>query len=196
MVTIGYSYPYVALYSGTGGQDSYTGGMDLGSGVSYEDSIEVADDNNFYANNKIDESESGVFTSGEATITINGLAPAAAQMILGLTNTTSVQETTWNDYDDDTQPPQVGYGHVKKVMNQGVVQYYGFVLPRVTFALPNESAATQEDQIDWQTQELTATILRSLNGKHKWREVSSTAFDTEEAAYAAVKAFLSQTAGG
>lgn len=195
MVTIGYSYPYVALYNGSGGQDSYTEGMDLGGGVGYEDSIEVADDNNFYANNKIDESESGVFTSGEATITINGLVPDAAKMILGLKNTTEVSETTWDDYDDDAKPPEVGYGHVKKVMDQGVIQYYGFVLPRVTFALPNESAATQEDQIDWQTQELTATILRSLNGKHKWREVSNAPFSTEEEAYAAVKAFLSQTAG-
>lgn len=194
MVTIGYSKPYVALYNGSTGQDVYTEGMDLGGGVSYSDSIEVADDNDFYADNRIDETESGVFTSGEATITVNYLSAAAAKMVLGLSNQTTVGDVQWDDYDDDANPPDVGYGHVKKVMDAGVVQYIGFVLPRVKFALPNESSETQGESIDWQTQELTAAIMRSLNGKHKWRDVADTPFTTEDEAYAAVKAFLSQGA--
>lgn len=196
MVTIGYSKPYVALYSGSGGKDTYTSGMSLGGGVSYTDSIEVADDNDFYADNRVDETESGVFTSGEATMNVNYLSPAAAKMILGLTNQTTVGDVQWDDYDDDANPPDVGYGHVKKVMNDGVIQYIAFVLPRIKFALPNESAETQGENIDWQTQELTATIMRSLNGKHKWRSGVPTPFDTEEEAEAAVVAYLSQTAGG
>lgn len=193
MVTIGYSKPYVALYSGASGKDSYSGGMDLGGGVSYSDSIEVADDNDFYADNKVDETESGVFTSGEATITVNHLSAAAAKMVLGLTNQQEVGTTQWDAYDDDANPPDIGYGHVKKVMDGGVVKYIGFVLPRIKMALSNESAKTQEESIDWQTQELTATIMRSLNGNHAWRYVASTPFDTEADAYNAVKAFLSQT---
>ena len=193
MVTIGYSKPYVALYNGSTGQDAYTEGMNLGGGVSYSDSIEVADDNDFYADNRVDETESGVFTSGEATITINYLSATAAKMVLGLTNQQTVSTTKWDAYDDDTTPPDVGYGHVKKVMDGGVVQYIGFVLPRVKFALPSESAETQGESIDWQTQELTATIMRSLNGKHSWRYVTETPFDTEDEAYQAVVAFLSQT---
>lgn len=196
MVTIGYSKPYVAKYSGSGGKDTYTSGMSLGGGVSYSDSIEVADDNDFYADNRVDETESGVFTSGEATMTVNYLSPAAAKMILGLTNQTTVGDVQWDDYDDDANPPDVGYGHVKKVMNDGVIQYIAFVLPRIKFALPNESAETQGETIDWQTQELTATIMRSLNGKHKWRSGVPTPFDTEEEAEAAVIAYLSQTTGG
>lgn len=194
MVTIGYSKPYVALYNGSTGKDVYTEGMDLGGGVSYSDSIEVADDNDFYADNRVDETESGVFTSGEATMTVNYLSPTAAKMILGITNQTTVGDVQWNDYDDDANPPEVGYGHVKKVMNNGVVQYMAFALPRIKFSLPSESAETQGESIDWQTQELTATIMRSLNGKHKWRDDANDAFDTEEEAYAAVKAFLSQGA--
>ena len=192
MVTIGYSKPYVALYTGSAGKDVYTSGMDLGGGVSYSDSIDVADDNNFYADNRIDESETGVFVSGEATITVNYLSPAASKMVLGLTNQTTVGDVQWDSYDDEANPPDVGYGHVKKVMDNGVVQYIGFVLPRVKFALPSESAETQGETIDWQTQELTATIMRSLNGNHAWRCAADTPFDTEEEAYQAVVAFLSQ----
>lgn len=196
MVTIGYSKPYVAKYSGSGGKDTYTSGMSLGGGVSYSDSIEVADDNDFYADNRVDETESGVFTNGEATITVNYLSAEAAKMVLGLKNQTTVGDVQWDDYDDDANPPDIGYGHVKKVMNDGVVQYIGFVLPRVKMALPSESAETQGETIDWQTQELTATIMRSLNGKHPWRAVADTPFDTEDEAEAAVVAYLSQTAGG
>ena len=196
MVTIGYSKPYVAKYSGSGGKDTYTSGMSLGGGVSYSDSIEVADDNDFYADNRVDETESGVFTNGEATITVNYLSAEAAKMVLGLKNQTTVGDVQWDDYDDDANPPDIGYGHVKKVMNDGVIQYIGFVLPRVKMALPSESAETQGETIDWQTQELTATIMRSLNGKHPWRAVADTPFDTEDEAEAAVVAYLSQTAGG
>ena len=196
MVGSGFSKPYVALYSGSGGKDTYTKGMSLGGGVGYSDSIEVADDNDFYADNRVDETESGVFTSGEATITVNYLSPEAAKMVLGLTNQTTVGDVQWDDYDDDTTPPDIGYGHVKQVVENGVIKYAAFILPRVKMALPSESAETRGESIDWQTQELTATIMRSLNGKHKWRSVLPKFFDTEGEAEAAVVAYLSQTAGG
>lgn len=196
MVGSGFSKPYVALYSGSGGKDTYTNGMSLGGGVGYSDSIEVADDNDFYADNRVDETESGVFTSGEATITVNYLSPEAAKMVLGLTNQTTVGSVQWDDYDDDTTPPDIGYGHVKQVVENGATKYAAFILPRVKMALPSESAETRGESIDWQTQELTATIMRSLNGKHKWRSIPPKFFDTEDEAAAAVVAYLSQTAGG
>ena len=196
MVGSGFSKPYVALYSGSGGKDTYAKGMSLGGGVGYSDSIEVADDNDFYADNRVDETESGVFTSGEATITVNYLSPEAAKMVLGLANQTTVGDVQWDDYDDDTTPPDIGYGHVKQVVENGVTKYAAFILPRVKMALPSESAETRGESIDWQTQELTATIMRSLNGKHKWRSVPPKFFDTEDEAAAAVVAYLSQTAGG
>ena len=52
-VTIGFSKPYVAKYSAAGTNVTYTGGMDLGRGVSLSLDIETADDNNFYADNVI-----------------------------------------------------------------------------------------------------------------------------------------------
>lgn len=192
MVTIGYSYPYIALYDGSTGSDKYTQGMDLGSGVSYSDSIEVADDNDFYANNRVDESETGKFVSGEATITVNGLTAAVAKVVLGVKNQTEVSTTQWDDYDDDAAPPEIGYGHVKKVREKGEDKYIAVVYPRMQLNIPSSSAETQEKEINWQTQELTAKIFRSLNGKHKWKSEVPTPFSTEAEAYAAVKAYLSQ----
>lgn len=195
MVTIGYSHPYVAKYDGSGGTDKYTEGMDLGGGVSFSDSIEVSDDNDFYANDVVDESETGKFVSGEATITINKLVATAAKMVLGLKNQTSVKSgsTTWDDYDDDMTPPDIGYGHVKKVRDKGADKYIAVVYPRIKMNIPSEAIETQEKEINWQTQELTAKILRSLNGKHKWKCEVPTPFESKEEAYNAVKAFLSQS---
>ena len=195
MVTIGYSYPYIAKYDGSGGQDKYTGGMDFGEGVGYSDSIEVSESNDFYANNKISESDTGKFVSGEATITINGITPEAAKMVFGITETTEVETTTWLKYNDDTKSPELGYGHVKKTRENGQDKYWGFVLPRVALSIPSEKLETQQEKINWQTQEVKATILRSLNGKHDWKAVSETSFNTETEAYEAVKAFLSQNGG-
>lgn len=196
MVTIGYSMPYVARYNGTGGKDTYTDGMDLGEGVKYSDSITSADDNNFYANNKVSETDTGNFLSGEATITIDGLSPKAAELVLGIKNKTSVGSTQWDNWDDDVAPPEIGYGHVKMTRENNVDQYWGVVLPRIKCALPGESLETKGENINWQTQDITATIMRSLNGKHTWRSITSTPFASEAEAYEAVKAYLGQTGVG
>ena len=72
MVTTGFSLPYVAKYSATGQTVTYSGGMKMGRGVSLSLEIETADDNNFYADNVLAETESSNFTSGTATITVDG----------------------------------------------------------------------------------------------------------------------------
>lgn len=194
MVTIGYSYPYVAKYDGSSGTDKYTDGTSLGAGVSYSDSIEVGENNDFHANNQIEESETGTFVSGEATIVIDGITPEGAKLFFGLSETAEVESTTWLKYNDKAKIPELGYGHVKKTKNKGKVQYWGFILPRIQLFIPSEKLETQKGKIDWQTQELKAAILSSLNGNHDWKCVTETPFDTEQAAHEAVKAYLSQTA--
>lgn len=84
MVTTGLSKPYVAKYAHNAGTVTYSGGMKLGRGVSVEIEIDAADDNNFYADNVIAETESTQFTSGAATVTVDGLENEAAVLILGL----------------------------------------------------------------------------------------------------------------
>ena len=192
-VTTGFSKPYVAKYTNTSGAVSYSDGMLLGRGVSVESEIDVADDNNFYADNVIAETESTQFTSGNLTVTVDGLGNDAATLILGLPETESVtvNETPVNiqHYNDDMDAPYVGFGYIRRVMYQGDTQYIPIVHPKVKFSLPSDSVATQEDQIDWQTQELSATLMRDDTAKRNWK-LEGAPQTTEALAEAVIKQLL------
>mgnify|MGYP003287180762 FL=1 len=196
MVTTGFSMPYVAKYANTGTTVTYTSGMDLARGVSMSLEIDTADDNNFYANNVLAEVETAQFTSGSATVTVDGLSNEAATLIFGLPAPTSLEvgapETTvqMQGYGEALNPPYVGFGCVRRTQMEGKVEYWPLILPKIKFGLPSDEMATQEDQIDWQTQELTATIQRDDTTSKNWKVISAEGLDTEAEAYAAVKAFL------
>lgn len=197
MVTIGFSYPRVAKYSATGNTVTYSGGMALGRGVSVSLDVESASDNNFYADNRLAESETGVFTSGKATVTVDGLENAAATLILGLPEpeevTVNEEPVQMQGYGDAMKPPYVGFGFVWATQQDGVISYYPVVYPKVKFGIPGEERKTKEDQIDWQTQELEAAVMRDDTTAHNWKRVSVTGFAAEEEALAVVDEILSIT---
>lgn len=194
MVTTGFSKPYVAKYAATGQTVTYSGGLKLGRGVSLSLEIETPDDNNFCADNVVAETESSNFTSGTATITVDGLDNDAATLILGLGAPQSLQvgETPvrMQGYGQAMQAPYVGYGCIRRTQMQGVVQYWPYILPKVKFSIPGDEAETSEDQINWQTQELSATVLRDDTAAANWKLISEKGMATEAEAEAAVKAFL------
>ena len=199
MVTTGFSKPYVAKYNATGQTVTYSGGMPLGRGVSLSLEVETADDNNFYADNVLAESESTNFTSGTANITVDGLENAAATLILGLGSPQSLQvnETPvqMQGYGKSMAAPYVGYGCVRRTQMQGKVQYWPYILPKVKFSIPGDEIETSEDQINWQTQELSAAVQRDDTAAANWKLISEEGMDTEAEAEAAVKAFLNITEG-
>lgn len=196
MVTTGFSMPYVAKYANTGTTVTYTSGMDLARGVSLSLEIDTADDNNFYANNVLAEVETAQFTSGKAIVTVDGLSNEAATLIFGLPAPTSLEvgspETTvqMQGYGEAMNPPYVGFGCVRRTQMEGKVEYWPLILPKIKFGLPSDEMDTQEDQIDWQTQELTAAIQRDDTTAKNWKVISAEGIATEAEAYAAVKAFL------
>lgn len=199
MVTTGFSKPYVAKYNATGQTVTYSGGMPLGRGVSLSLEVETTDDNNFYADNVLAESESTNFTSGTANITVDGLENAAATLILGLgspqplqVNETPVQ---MQGYGKSMEAPYVGYGCVRRTQMQGKVQYWPYILPKVKFSIPGDEIETSEDQINWQTQELSAAVQRDDTAAANWKLISEDGMATEAEAEAAVKAFLNITEG-
>ena len=194
MVTTGFSKPYVAKYSNTGASVTYSGGMSLGRGVSLSLEVETADDNNFYADNVLAETETGTFTSGTATITVDGLTNEAATLILGLPSPTSFsygdsQSVQMQGY-GAMNPPYVGYGCVWMTQMEGVTKWWPVILPKVKFGIPSQDMATKEDQIDWQTQELTATIQRDDTAAANWKVISAEGMDSEAEAFAVVQAYL------
>lgn len=174
-VTTGFSEPYIAKYSNTGTTVSYSGGMKLGRGVSMSIEVESADDNNFYADDIVAETETGTMTSASATVTVDGMEPEVAAFALGLPAAT--QETIGEspvdvyDYDDRMNPPFLGLGVLQRVMLNGVQYWVPIVFTKVKMNNPSDEANTQEDQIDWQTQELEMTILRDDSANRRWKRV-------------------------
>ena len=185
-VKTGYSLPWVALYSESGGTVSYSSGMRLARGVEASYDIETSDDNKFYADNIEAESASGVFQSGTLNMTVDGLLAAAEKLIMGLPSADSSGLTA---YGDDQSVPDVGVGFIYRYMSAGTVYYTPIIFPRCQFSQLSDSGATQEDAIDWQTMDLTATIKRAEDAKHNWKYVGADQ-STEAAAEAVIKTFL------
>ena len=186
-VKTGYSLPYVALYGESSGTISYTSGMRLARGVEASYDIETSDDNNFYADNIEAESDTGTFQSGTLTMTVDGLLAAAEKLIMGLPAVDT--STGLTAYGDDQDIPDVGVGFIYRYMSEGTTYYTPVIFPRVQFSQLSDSGATQEDAIDWQTQELTATIKRAEDAKRNWKYVG-TDQTTETAAESVIKSFL------
>jgi phi13 family phage major tail protein len=185
-VITGFSKPYVAVYSNTGDAVTYANGQVLARGVEVEISPEVSDSNNFYADNIAAETAAGIFTGGELTLTVDGLFQAAERLIMGIG---APGEDGFIAYTEDSTPPFVGVGFVIRWMSDGVTSYQPVVLPKVAFAPMTISAATQEDEIDWQTTELTGSIFRDDTTGRSW-QYSGGDETSEAAAEAKIKTKL------
>lgn len=190
-VITGFSKPYVAKYAVTNGTVSYSDEMVLARGVSVSLDIESSDDNNFYADNQVAESASGVFSSGTVTLTVDGTKKDARRMIFGLpAASTATGSAGLVMYGDSMVVPDVGIAWVTRYMEEGVTHYVPQIIPKAKFQLPTKEAATQEDEIDWQTEELVATIMRDDTSNHTWFIDSDTTYNSEADAVAAITAFF------
>lgn len=164
-VATGFSCPWVAEYSATGGVVTYSDAMPLARGVDVTLSPESSDENIFYADNGAAESAAGEFTGGTISLTVDGLLTAAERFIFGLPAAVS----DWIAFGDDMEIPYVGIGYITRYMSDGVTTYVPTVIAKARFSLPENEAATQEDEIDWQTQELEAAIFRGDDANRNWK---------------------------
>lgn len=188
-VLTGFSLPYVALYGHNGTTVTYTSGQKLARGVSVSIEPENGDENNFYADNIAAESSPGMFTNGTVTLTVDGLLQAAERLIMGLP---AVDTDGFAHYGDDMNIPYVGIGFICRYQSDGVVSYTPVILRKCRFVSPGTEANTQEEEIDWQTQELEAAILRDDTAKHDWKYVGGE-LESEEAAEAKIKSVFNIT---
>ncbi len=184
-VCTGFSLPYVAKYSATGGTITYSSGQKLARGVDVTVTPESGGDNIFHADNIPAESANTTFTGGEVSLTVDGLLAAAEALIMGLPTSSG----GWTAYDDDQAVPYVGIGFIARYQSAGDVTYVPFVLAKCMFNQVGTSAATQEENIDFQPQKLTAKIFRGDDTKHSWKWFGDDE-DTEAAAEAALKTKL------
>ena len=170
-VCTGFSKPYVALYAVTGTTVTYSSCTPLARGVEVSvEAEEASEANNFYADNVIAESISGVFSGGTATLTVDGLLDSTRKLIYGLPTADS---TGWTHFGDSQVVPYVGIGFVTRYMSDGVTSYVPTVLTKAIFAAEPQEAATQEDEVEFQTTELSATLMRDDTTNHDWKLIGA-----------------------
>lgn len=188
-IRTGYSLPYVALYAASGTTVTYSSGQRLARGVSVSIEAEAEDSNIFYADNISAESAPGIFTSGTATFTVDGLKLDAERLIMGIP---AADQAGFIHYGENLTIPYVGVGFIVRYMEDGVTSYVPVILTKCRFVTPSEDAQTATDTIEWQTQEISATILRDDTSNHDWKLVGE-AQTSEAAAEAKIKTFFSIT---
>lgn len=186
-VATGFSKPYVAKYHANAGQISYTEARRLARGVNVNLSPESSSDNIFHADNQAAESASGVFTGGTVTLTVDGLFMDAERFIQGLPQ---ADAQGWVGYGDNKETPDIAIGYIVRYMSDGVTTYVPTILPKTKFGLFNQSAATQQQEIDWQTQELTANLMRADDANHNWKFVNEIEYASEDDAERALQTKL------
>ena len=194
MATIGLSKPYYAIYAEAGGVVSYSDGAVMGKATEANISIETTEDNNLYGDNGLAETDRR-FANGTLTLSTTDLSQEVSKAILGLTEQaitgidgvtdTSVKELV---YDDTQVTPYLGVGFIIKKKVNGAYKWRGVVLPKVMFSVPEDAATTQSESIEWQTPELTGTIMRDDSATHVWKKEAT--FTTEAQAEAYIKARL------
>ena len=189
-VATGFSYPYVAKYAATGTTVTYSNAQELARGVDVSISPETSDANNFYANNIVAETEAGGFSGGTLSLTVDGLLRSAEALISGLTD----PSTGWMAV-GDAQKPFCGVGYITRYRSGGATCYVPTLVPKVVFSQIGREAATQEEEIDWQTQSLEATLFRDDTEDAAWL-YEGEEFSTEAAALAALRTKLGVTVSG
>lgn len=187
-VIVGYAFPMVGRYANSNGTVTYTGARFLARGVDSQIQPDQASDSGFYADNIRAESDAGKFHGGTLNQTVDGLFAESEAFIMGLPAATE----DGYSYDDDQEIPFVGSGWVTAWQSDGVRSYTANLLCKVKYNQINKSAATQGENVTYQTQPLTARIERSDAAKHPWQWVSKD-FDSEEGALSALKTKLGYT---
>ena len=189
-VCTGFSKPYVATYSNSGTSVTYSSGQLLARGVSVNLQPESAEDNNFYADNIVAESAAGEFIGGTVELEVDGLFRDTEDLIFGAP--TAVDG--WVGDGDANSIPFCGVGFIVRWMSDGVTKFQPVVLPKVKFNIPEEERATQEDEIDWQTTTLVATLMRDDTTNKNWR-YRGAEFSTEALAEAELQEFFGISGG-
>ena len=191
MATIGLSKPYFAVYSVAGSTVSYANGAVMGKATEANIEIDTTEDNNLYADNAIAETDR-TFAGGTLTLSTDDLSQEVSKAILGLaeqaiTGIEGVTDTSVKEllYDDQQQTPYLGVGFIIKKKVGGVYKWRGVILTTVMFSAPADAATTQGETIEWQTPELSATIMRDDSTNHMWKREAT--FTTEVQAEAYIK---------
>lgn len=186
MAIKGLSKPVCANYTAVGNAVTYSDAYTADKAVEYSFEADVAEDKDLYADNQVAETAAGRFVSGKLTLKTADLTPELSKKILGLkTVTRQVGEETVTEvvYDDDQVAPYLGFGIIEEHQIDNKTGYLPVVFPKIRFSIPADAATTRGDEVDWQTKEISGTVVRSDqvddNYNHPWKITPQKMYDTE-----------------
>lgn len=185
-VVTGFSKPFVALYSATGGVVTYSSGQELARGVSVQITPEASDPQNYYCNNTMGETIPGEFNGGTATLTVDGLLQSALKLVTGAPTADS---DGFLNYGKDTTAPFVGLGFIIRYISGGETSYTPVILTKAVLKPLTISANTQGEEIEFQSQELEFTLSRDDTDDAIWQKMGGEV-QTEADAIAIIKDFF------
>lgn len=194
MAKIGLSKPYFAKYTANGNTVTYSDGTLLGRATSLTMDLENADTNVLYADNGIAESANS-FSGGSITIGTDEISAEALVTAFGVKEVEISDESVttsgakWLVFDDEQEIPYGGFAGIIKKQINGATKYVAIVYPKIQLQNLNDAATTQGETIEWQTEEISATLMRDDTENHEWRRIS-TPLDKETEAEAAIKKFF------
>lgn len=201
MAIIGVSKPQYAVYKEENGTVTYSSGGVLGKMTEVNVEIESSEDNNLYADNGIAETDRE-FSGGTMTLSTDELSQEVSKAILGikeqaLEDITGIDEEGLKEliYDDTQVIPYLGVGFIIKKKVSGVTKWRAVVLTKIMFSVPNDAATTQGESIDWQTSELSGTIMKDGTPTHMWKRECTFAAETAADAYIKARLNITATAG-
>ncbi len=186
MAIKGLSKPVCANYTAVGNAVTYSDAYAADKAVEYSFEADVTEDKDLYADNQVAETAAGRFVSGKLTLKTADLTPELSKKILGLkTVTRQVGEETVTEvvYDDDQVAPYLGFGIIEEHQIDNKTGYLPVVFPKIRFSIPADAATTRGDEVDWQTKEISGTVVRSDqvddNYNHPWKITPQKMYDTE-----------------
>lgn len=157
----------------------------------YSTEIEASESNNLYLDNDIAETDGGVFSKGSINVTTGDLSSETSKLLYNVKE----KEITFGGsktateliFDDEMQSQELGVGLIEMHQVGGTTFYRAIWLTRVQFNIPSSAAVTKGEAIEWQTQEISGSILRSAdvgdNGVHPWQNTADLESENEALEY-------------
>lgn len=191
MARIGLAKPYVAKYTNNNGAVSYSDGIVLGRAIEAQIELENTDPVYLYADDAVAETVAS-FSSGTLTLRIDELSMTAAEFILGVT-ATNVDNPNGKviAFSETATQPNLGLGMIVTRMYNNNKVYQAIILRKVKFEIPAGDYTTQGENIEFNTPELKAAVMKDDTSDNIWQKWGE--FTTKADAEAWIKQELNIT---
>ena len=157
----------------------YTGGTKLmGKAISAGFEPSTPEDNPLYANNGEAENDSSGASGGTLTLTLDRLTMDAAADLYGLQVVETQVMVNGEQvpgrglrYTGPEQSAPVGVAFIRMNQEDGVRKHEVVLYRRGTFSMPSDNAKTMGETIEWQTPEISGSIMgMEGEGTNAWYE--------------------------